>query len=157
MRPHRRARRGPLARGPRDVPPGREDGSDRRSHRRSRGRGDEIRHVAHARDHEEPCALHERRERHRDEKRARSPSRTACEDEKHRQHESDTGSPEVQIALLSDRINHLTEHLKVHKKDHHSRRGLLMLVGRRRRLLDYVRANDVERYRSIIAKLGLRR
>jgi small subunit ribosomal protein S15 len=75
----------------------------------------------------------------------------------HRLHESDTGSPEVQIALLSDRINHLTEHLKVHKKDHHSRRGLLMLVGRRRRLLDYVRKNDVERYRAIIAKLGLRR
>ena len=72
-------------------------------------------------------------------------------------HASDTGSPEVQIALLTERINHLTEHLKVHKKDHHSRRGLLMLVGRRRRLLDYVRANDVERYRSIIGKLGLRR
>ena len=76
---------------------------------------------------------------------------------KHRLHESDTGSPEVQIALLTERINHLTEHLKVHKKDHHSRRGLLMLVGRRRRLLDYVRNNDVERYRAIIARLGLRR
>jgi small subunit ribosomal protein S15 len=75
----------------------------------------------------------------------------------HRQHDSDTGSPEVQIALLTERINHLTEHLKVHKKDHHSRRGLLMLVGQRRRLLDYVRRNDVERYRAIIAKLGLRR
>lgn len=75
----------------------------------------------------------------------------------HRTHPTDTGSPEVQIALLSDRINHLTEHLKTHKKDHHSRRGLLMLVGRRRRLLDYVKKNDVERYRSIIAKLGLRR
>jgi len=75
----------------------------------------------------------------------------------HRLHETDTGSPEVQIALLSDRINHLTEHLKVHKKDHHSRRGLLMLVGRRRRLLDYVKKTDVERYRAIIAKLGLRR
>jgi small subunit ribosomal protein S15 len=75
----------------------------------------------------------------------------------HRLHATDTGSPEVQIALLTDRINHLTEHLKVHKKDHHSRRGLLMLVGRRRRLLDYVKKNDVERYRSIIAKLGLRR
>jgi small subunit ribosomal protein S15 len=75
----------------------------------------------------------------------------------HRLHDSDTGSPEVQIALLTDRINQLTEHLKVHKKDHHSRRGLLMLVGRRRRLLDYVRENDVERYRGIIAKLGLRR
>ena len=75
----------------------------------------------------------------------------------HRLHSTDTGSPEVQIAILTERINHLTEHLKVHKKDHHSRRGLLMLVGRRRRLLDYVRGNDVERYRGIIAKLGLRR
>jgi small subunit ribosomal protein S15 len=75
----------------------------------------------------------------------------------HRLHETDTGSPEVQIALLTERINHLTDHLKVHKKDHHSRRGLLMLVGRRRRMLDYVRATDVERYRAIIAKLGLRR
>ena len=76
---------------------------------------------------------------------------------KHRLHESDTGSPEVQIALLTDRIDHLTEHLKVHKKDHHSRRGLLMLVGRRRRMLDYVRKNDVGRYREIISALGLRR
>lgn len=75
----------------------------------------------------------------------------------HRLHESDTGSPEVQIAILTERINHLTEHLKSHKKDHHSRRGLLMLVGRRRRMLDYVRATDVERYRGIVAKLGLRR
>ena len=75
----------------------------------------------------------------------------------HRLHESDTGSPEVQIALLSERINHLTEHLKVHKKDHHSRRGLLMLVGRRRRMLDYLTGNDIERYRAVIAKLGLRR
>ncbi|MDE0161707.1 MAG: 30S ribosomal protein S15 [Acidimicrobiaceae bacterium] len=71
--------------------------------------------------------------------------------------ENDTGSPEVQVALLSDRINHLTEHLRVHRKDHHSRRGLLMLVGRRRRLLDYVKENDVERYRALIAHLGLRR
>ncbi|KAA0234672.1 MAG: 30S ribosomal protein S15 [Actinobacteria bacterium] len=77
--------------------------------------------------------------------------------EKYRVHESDTGSPEVQIALLSDRINHLTEHLKVHKKDHHSRRGLLMLVGRRRRFLDYLKQNDIERYRSLITELGLRR
>jgi small subunit ribosomal protein S15 len=75
----------------------------------------------------------------------------------HKLHDSDTGSPEVQIALLTERINHLTEHLKMHKKDHHSRRGLLMLVGRRRRMLDYVKDNDVERYRAIIAKLGLRR
>lgn len=72
-------------------------------------------------------------------------------------HDTDTGSPEVQVALLTGRINHLTEHLKVHKKDHHSRRGLLMLVGQRRRLLDYLKANDVERYRSLIARLGLRR
>jgi len=72
-------------------------------------------------------------------------------------HDTDTGSPEVQIALLTHRINYLTEHLKVHKKDHHSRRGLLMLVGRRRRLLDYVKNNDVKRYRSIIQALGLRR
>lgn len=70
---------------------------------------------------------------------------------------TDTGSPEVQIALLSDRIAHLTEHLKVHAKDHHSRRGLLMLVGRRRRMLDYLRDIDVERYRKLIAELGLRR
>lgn len=76
---------------------------------------------------------------------------------KHRKHASDTGSPEVQIALLSERINHLTEHLKTHPKDHHSRRGLLMLVGRRRRLLDYVKAGNVERYRQIVAELGLRR
>ena len=70
---------------------------------------------------------------------------------------NDTGSPEVQVALLTQRITSLTEHFKSHKKDHHSRRGLLMLVGRRRRLLDYVKKNDVERYRTIIAKLGLRR
>ncbi len=77
--------------------------------------------------------------------------------EKFRTHESDTGSPEVQIALLSDRINHLTEHLKMHKKDHHSRRGLLMLVGKRRRFLDYLKETNVERYRKIVADLGLRR
>jgi small subunit ribosomal protein S15 len=75
----------------------------------------------------------------------------------HRLHESDTGSPEVQIALLTERINELNEHLKVHKKDHHSRRGLLKLVGHRRRLQTYLRDNDVERYRAINAKLGLRR
>jgi len=75
----------------------------------------------------------------------------------HRLHETDTGSPEVQIAILSERITHLTEHLKVHKGDHHTRRGLMKLIGRRRRLLDYVKDNDVERYREIIAKLGLRR
>jgi small subunit ribosomal protein S15 len=70
---------------------------------------------------------------------------------------NDTGSPEVQIALLSDRITHLTEHLKTHKKDHHSRRGLLMLVGRRRRLLDYLVQIDVDRYRAVRDELGLRR
>jgi len=75
----------------------------------------------------------------------------------HRLHETDTGSPEVQVALLTARIDHLTEHLKLNKKDHHSRRGLLMMVGRRRRLLDYLRRNDVERYRALIARLGLRR
>lgn len=75
----------------------------------------------------------------------------------YRLHETDTGSPEVQVALLSERISHLTEHLKVHKHDHHSRRGLMMLIGRRRRLLDYVRKNDVERYRDLIGRLKLRR
>jgi small subunit ribosomal protein S15 len=75
----------------------------------------------------------------------------------YRTHETDTGSPEVQVALLTERINHLTEHLKTHKKDHHGRRGLLMLVGRRRRLLDYLNREDVERYRALIARLGLRR
>jgi small subunit ribosomal protein S15 len=75
----------------------------------------------------------------------------------HKLHDTDTGSPEVQIALLTARINHLNDHLSTHRKDHHSRRGLLQLVGRRRRLLDYVRANDVERYRAIIARNGLRR
>ena len=71
--------------------------------------------------------------------------------------EGDTGSPEVQVALLTRRINHLTEHLKVHKHDHHSRRGLLLLVGRRRRLLTYLRNTDISRYRSLIERLGLRR
>lgn len=77
--------------------------------------------------------------------------------EKYKLHESDTGSPEVQIGLLTHRITYLTEHLKIHKKDHHSRRGLLMLVGQRRRLLNYVKNKDVQRYRSIIQTLGLRR
>jgi small subunit ribosomal protein S15 len=75
----------------------------------------------------------------------------------HRLHDSDTGSPEVQIALWTERISHLTEHLKIHKGDHHTRRGLMKLIGRRRRLLDYVRDNDVERYRAIINRLGIRR
>jgi small subunit ribosomal protein S15 len=72
-------------------------------------------------------------------------------------HEGDTGSPEVQIALLTYRINHLTEHLKTHKKDHHSRRGLLMMVGQRRSLLAYLTKVDIERYRSIIKRLGIRK
>ena len=72
-------------------------------------------------------------------------------------HEGDTGSPEVQIALLTFRINSLTEHLKANKKDHHSRRGLLMMVGQRRNLLAYLQKNDIERYRAIIARLGIRK
>ncbi|HOP40208.1 MAG TPA: 30S ribosomal protein S15 [Geobacteraceae bacterium] len=75
----------------------------------------------------------------------------------HKRHENDTGSPEVQIAILTERITYLTEHFKVHKKDHHSRRGLLKIVGQRRRLLDYLKSKDVERYRAIISKLGIRR
>jgi small subunit ribosomal protein S15 len=71
--------------------------------------------------------------------------------------EGDTGSPEVQVAVLTRRINELTDHLKTHTKDHHSRRGLLRMVGRRRRLLDYLRREDIERYRALIGKLGLRR
>ena len=76
---------------------------------------------------------------------------------KYRTHEGDTGSPEVQIALLTRRINHLTEHLKMHKHDHHSRRGLLLLVGRRRRLLKYLAKKDIARYRAIRERLGIRR
>ena len=77
--------------------------------------------------------------------------------EKFKIHDSDTGSPEVQISILTYRISYLTEHLKEHKKDHHSRRGLLILVGRRRSLLDYLKKKNIERYRSLIKKLGLRR
>ena len=76
---------------------------------------------------------------------------------RHGRDENDTGSPEVQVALLTARINHLTEHLKVHKKDHHSRRGLLKLVGQRRGLLDYIRKQDVVKYRALIGDLGLRK
>ena len=76
---------------------------------------------------------------------------------KHATHEGDTGSPEVQIALLTQRINHLNEHLKQHKQDNHSRRGLLKMVGKRRGLLDYLKAKDIERYRAIIEALGLRK
>jgi len=72
-------------------------------------------------------------------------------------HENDTGSPEVQIAILTDRINYLNEHLKANKKDHHSRRGLLKMVGQRRSLLDYLKNNDFDRYRNIVTRLGLRR
>jgi len=77
--------------------------------------------------------------------------------EKYRVHDSDTGSPEVQVAILTERINYLTEHLKTHKKDHHSRRGLLKMVGRRRALLDYLKDADIERYRTIVDRLGLRK
>lgn len=77
--------------------------------------------------------------------------------EKYARHEGDTGSPEVQIALLTQRINHLNDHLKVHKKDFHSRRGLLMMVGQRRGLLNYLMAQDIQRYRDIVEKLGLRK
>ncbi|MBI5478458.1 MAG: 30S ribosomal protein S15 [Deltaproteobacteria bacterium] len=76
---------------------------------------------------------------------------------KFRTHEKDTGSPEVQVALLSERINHLTEHFKTHKKDHHSRRGLLKLVGQRRRLLDYLKGKDLGRYKKLIDGLGIRK
>jgi len=77
--------------------------------------------------------------------------------EAYRRHETDTGSPEVQIALLSDRIGYLTEHFKAHAKDHHSRRGLLKLVGQRRRLLDYLKRNEFDRYRTVIDRLGIRK
>ncbi len=77
--------------------------------------------------------------------------------EANRKHDTDTGSPEVQIAILTKRINDLTEHLKVHKKDHHSRRGLLKMVGKRRNLLNYLIKTDIERYRAVIEKLGIRK
>ncbi|MBN2427037.1 MAG: 30S ribosomal protein S15 [Deltaproteobacteria bacterium] len=77
--------------------------------------------------------------------------------EKYKTHDSDTGSPEVQVALLSERITYLTDHFRTHKKDHHSRRGLLKIVGQRRRLLDYLKSKDVERYRNLIQALGIRR
>jgi small subunit ribosomal protein S15 len=77
--------------------------------------------------------------------------------EQYRVHESDSGSPEVQVALLTNRITELTEHFKIHSNDHHGRRGLLKLVGRRRRLLDYLKGQDIERYRSTIERLGLRK
>ncbi len=77
--------------------------------------------------------------------------------ESNRMHETDTGSPEVQIAILTERINTLTEHLKVHKKDNHSRRGLFKMIGQRRRLLDYLTKKDIERYRAVITKLGIRK
>jgi small subunit ribosomal protein S15 len=76
---------------------------------------------------------------------------------RYRTHDADTGSPEVQIAILSERISYLTEHFKTHRKDHHSRRGLMMLVGQRRRLLDYLKRKDLKRYRGLIDKLGLRK
>jgi small subunit ribosomal protein S15 len=84
-------------------------------------------------------------------------SRKAETIKKFAQHEGDTGSPEVQVALLTERISHLTEHFKVHQKDHHSRRGLLKLVGQRRRLLDYLKSKSVDRYRGLIDTLGIRK
>ncbi len=86
-----------------------------------------------------------------------SPARKKNIIEKYRSHENDTGSPEVQIALLTERITHLTEHFKVHAKDHHSRRGLLKLVGKRRRLLDYLKSKQLDRYREVIKQLGIRK
>lgn len=88
-----------------------------------------------------------------------TPTKTGTKDviAKHGQHATDSGSPEVQIALLTDRINSLTEHLKIHAKDHHSRRGLLLMVGRRRRMLDYIRKRDIEKYRKLLEELELRR
>ncbi|MDD2955139.1 MAG: 30S ribosomal protein S15 [Oscillospiraceae bacterium] len=77
--------------------------------------------------------------------------------EANRTHETDTGSPEVQVAILTKRINDLTEHLKVHKKDHHSRRGMYKMIGRRRNMLNYLMKTDIERYRAVVAKLGLRK
>ena len=77
--------------------------------------------------------------------------------ENNKQHDGDTGSPEVQVAILTNRINDLTEHLKIHKKDHHSRRGLLKMVGKRRNMLNYLAKKDINRYRALIAKLGLRK
>ena len=77
--------------------------------------------------------------------------------DKYKRHDGDTGSPEVQIALLTERINHLTEHFKMHQKDHHSRRGLLKMVGQRRRLLDYLKKKNLEGYRTLIKELGLRK
>jgi len=86
-----------------------------------------------------------------------TPERKKAIIDEYRVHPSDTGSPEVQIALLSERINHLTDHFKVHTKDHHSRRGLLKLVGQRRQLLNYLKRKSVDRYHTVIERLGLRR
>lgn len=77
--------------------------------------------------------------------------------EQYKRHEGDTGSPEVQVALLTERINHLNDHLSTHKKDHHSRRGLLLMVGQRRNMLNYLKSKDIERYRTLIAELNLRK
>ncbi len=77
--------------------------------------------------------------------------------EQYKRHDGDTGSPEVQVALLTERINHLNEHLQTHKKDHHSRRGLLLMVGQRRNMLNYLKSTDIERYRTLVAALNLRK
>lgn len=97
----------------------------------------------------------ERREKRRKNKLAVGNKEETIRD--HQKHETDTGSPEVQVAVLTDRIRHLTEHLRAHKHDYHSQRGLLQMVGKRRRLLRYLQRKDVERYRALIARLGLRR
>ena len=115
---------------------------------RPKGRGDQISHG--------PASAASDRENSKGRKEmAISPTKDVIS--KHGQHAKDSGSPEVQIALLTERINSLTEHLKSHVKDHHSRRGLLMMVGRRRRMLDYVRKNDIEKYRKLLESLDLRR
>jgi small subunit ribosomal protein S15 len=105
----------------------------------------------------ETSQLKRRKERNRAEIMGNSEPQKHSVVEQFRIHQTDTGSPEVQVALLSQRIDHLTEHFKVHVKDHHSRRGLLKLVGQRRRLLDYLRDNDVARYESLIQRLGIRK
>jgi small subunit ribosomal protein S15 len=107
--------------------------------------------------HDDPVRLRLRRGWDRGEQRMLTKDAKAEVIGGHRRHESDTGSPQEQIAILTERINQLTEHLKTHKKDHHSRRGLLQMVGRRRRLLNYLQKTDLDGYRELTKKLGLRR
>src|SRR5512146_171298 len=103
------------------------------------------------------CAVNKRKERDRAENMGIAEPQKQQTVEQFRVHQTDTGSPEVQVALLSQRIEHLNEHFKVHVKDHHSRRGLLKLVGQRRRLLDYLRNSDFDRYQKLIQRLGIRK